>query len=121
MKTVIGLVLFTLAALIFAPARASATTVADCQLLLVALSEQTAATTFYKGDKGVKVELKLQSHIANASNELVGQNTMQALQEMRDYESDVNSAILSGILQAADGAALNVSADGVIACMKQVL
>ena len=118
--TLTALPLSILALLCVAPP-AVASTIAECQLQIVALSEETAATTFLKGDKGVKVEMKLLSHLADASQELTGQNSQQAFQQMRDYSSDVSSAVGAGILAAADGAALQTGANSVVACMQQIV
>jgi hypothetical protein len=120
MKTLMTLVLFSFVALVFVPARASASTAADCQLLIVALSEQTAATTFLREDKGVKTELQLQHHLAKTSTELDQLDLKAALRQMRDFESDVTNAIDSAVLTADDGAALNTSADGVSACIEAI-
>ncbi|MFL5248101.1 MAG: hypothetical protein ACJ79V_09765, partial [Myxococcales bacterium] len=106
MKTLITLALFSFVALVLVPARASASTAADCQLLIVALSEQTAATTFLREDKGVKTELQLQHHLAKTSTELDQLDLRTALRQMRDFESDVTNAVGSAVLTASDGAAL---------------
>ena len=120
MKKVMTLGLFSLVALVLVPAQASASTAADCQLLIVALSEQTAATTFLRDDKGVKTELQLQHHLSKASTGLDQLDLKEALRQMRDFESDVANAIGSAVLTADDGAALNASADGVSACIQAI-
>ena len=120
MKAPITLALLALA-LTLSPTRASASTAADCQLLVVALSEQVAATTFLNGDTGVKVELQLQHHLSQASKNIDQFDIRDAIKQMKDFESDTTNAAASSVLTAADGDALNASADGVIACVQQMV
>ncbi len=120
MKTLIAIALFTIPVLLV-PARASASTPADCQLLIVALSEQVAATTFLRGDKGVKTELQLQHQLSSASTEIDQGDFKTAIQYMDRFELDTNRAVDALVLSPEDGAALNTSADGVIACIQQIV
>ena len=107
-------------ALLVAALPAAASTLADCQLEIVALSEQTAATTFLRGDKGVKTELQLLHHLSNASKELDQADFREALRQMDSYSTSLARAVESVTVAPADAAALQTGADAVVSCVQQI-
>ena len=120
MKTSMALAIFSLAVMFLVPPRVIASTVTDCQLLIVSLTEETTATAFLRGDKGVKTELQLLHHLSNASTELDQLDFRSAIKEIGNFETDVDRAVTAVVLSPADGTALNVSADSVVSCIQQI-
>lgn len=99
---------------------ASATAVADCQARIATLEDVTAATTFLRGDKGVKTQDQLLQHLAQASDELTLNDPAEALRQMKSYSTNVDRAVGSATLTQADADVLLAGADGVVACIQQI-
>jgi hypothetical protein len=111
---------FSLATVLLAARPASASTVDDCQALIVLLSDQTAAATYLRGDLGLKLEAQLLQHLSKASNELTQLDLPKALQQMGNYSFTLARGVDAAKIDATDAAALQVGADGVVSCIQQI-
>jgi hypothetical protein len=111
---------FSLATMLLAARPASASTVDDCQALIVLLSDQTAAATYLRGDLGLKLEAQLLQHLSKASNELTQFDLPKALQQMGNYSFTLARGVDAAKIDATDAAALQVGADGVVSCIQQI-
>lgn len=121
MKTLRMFVLpFSLATLLLAARPASASTVDDCQSLIAALSTQTAAATYLRGDLGLKLEAQLLQHLDKASNELTLSDLREALKQMGNFSFALARGVDAAKIDATDAAALQVGADGVVSCIQQI-
>lgn len=109
-----------LVALLLAAAPAQATTVADCQLQIATLAEQTSTATFLRGDKGVKTELQLLHQLTQTSKEMDQLDFRSAVKQMGDYSTDLARAVGSSTITVLDAAALQTGADSVVACIQQI-
>lgn len=111
---------FSLATLLLAARPASASTVDECQALIAVLSDQTAAATYLRGDLGLKTEAQLLQHLSKTSSELDANDTRDALKQMGNFSTTLDRAVGAAKIDAADAAALQIEADGVVACIQQI-
>jgi hypothetical protein len=109
---------------ILSPARAAATTVAECQTDIAVLASDTlgalADMQANRPDKADKTEAQLQWHLSKASRELDQLDVFDALKQMGNYSTTVDRAVGSGTLSPDVGAFLKSGADVVIACVKAI-
>jgi hypothetical protein len=103
--------------LFLAPARASATTVDDCQFDISVLTTQTAAAVYLRGDQGLKLESQLLHQLAHTSKELSQLDLASALIQMDSYSTDLSKGVASGKIDPASAADLQVGANAVVACV----
>jgi uncharacterized protein YoxC len=118
-KTLLAVALLPALVMLLAPSRAAASTVSECQAAIATLTLQTQGTTFV-GDKAAKVESQLLFHLSKASSGLDKAEFRDAVKQMGDYSSDLNSAVISGTVAAADAAFLQTGAAGVVTCIKAI-
>jgi hypothetical protein len=111
---------FTLLAALLVARPASASTTADCQALLSVLSADTAAATYLRGDLGLKTEAQLLQHLSKTSAELDANDPKDALKQMGNFSFTLDRAVGGAKIDATDAAALQVEADGVVACIQQI-
>jgi hypothetical protein len=106
--------------LFLAPAKASATTVDDCQFDISVLSAQTAAATYLRGDQGLKLESQLLHHLAVTSKELGQLDFKTALREMDGYSTDLSKGVNAGKIDPVSATDLQLGANTVIACINAI-
>jgi hypothetical protein len=111
---------FSLATLLLAARPASATTVDECQSSIAALSAQTAAATFLRGDLGLKLEAQLLQHLDKTSNELIFGDLREALKQIGNFSFTLARGVDGEKIDATDAAALQAGADGVASCIQQI-
>lgn len=115
MKTLIVASLSALA-LLFAPAPAFALAITDeCRADIASLTTLTENTVFI-GDRGLFFQTKLLSDLSKAA----AGNVRDALQAMKDYESDLAGAVDNVVIAPVDAAALQAGAEVVIACLQAI-
>jgi hypothetical protein len=119
-KTWILVALVPALVLFLAPARASATTVDDCQLDIDVLTTQTAAATYLRGDQGLKLESQLLHHLSKASNELTQLDFREALRQMDGYSTDLSRGVNAGKIDPASAADLQLGANTVVTCIDAI-
>jgi hypothetical protein len=107
--------------LFFAPARASATTVDDCQFDISVLTTQTAAAVYLRGDQGLKLESQLLHHLAQASKELSQLDIRETLKQMDGYSTNLSKGVASGKIDPASAADLQVGANTVVTCVNAIV
>ncbi|HYV65763.1 MAG TPA: CusA/CzcA family heavy metal efflux RND transporter, partial [Myxococcales bacterium] len=120
MKPVTVLAAGAMGALLLMSPRAQASTVADCQLQIATLAEETTTTPFRSGDKGVRAELQLLRRLTQASSGLDQRDVRDALKEMEGYSADLARAVKSETVLAADAAALQTGAGAVVGCITAI-
>lgn len=106
--------------LFLAPARASATTVDDCQFDISLLTTATANATYLRGDLGLKLESQLLHHLSNASDELTQLDFQSALTEMDRYSLDLSRGVNAGKIDPASAADLQLGANTVVTCINAI-
>jgi hypothetical protein len=106
--------------LFLAPARASATTVDDCQFDISLLTTATAGATYLRGDQGLKLESQLLHQLSKASNELTQLDFNEALRKMDDYSTDLSRGANSGKIDPASAADLQLGANTVVTCIAAI-
>ena len=100
---------------------AHATTSADCQAQITALSAATTATTFEVSKQGAKVQSQLLAHLDKASKALsLGEND-SAGKEVSAYLSDLANAVAAGRVAAADAAPLQTAASSLADCIAGII
>lgn len=119
-KTSFLIALLPALVLLLGPARASATTVDDCQFDIDVLTTQTAAATYLRGDQGLKLESQLLHQLAKASNELTQLDFNEALRKMDDYSTDLSRGVNAGKIDPASAADLQLGANTVVACIDAI-
>jgi hypothetical protein len=103
-------------ALLFAPAPASALAITnECQADIASLTTLTENTVFI-GDRGLFFQTKMLSDLSKAA----AGNVRDALQAMKDYESDLAGAVDGAVIAPVDAAALHAGAEVVIACLQAI-
>jgi hypothetical protein len=113
------LVLFPALAML-SPGRAAASTVTDCLALIDTLQLQTDAATYLRDEKGAKLETQLLFHLSKTSNDVNEADFKEALRQMKDFSKNLSDGISSERIDATDAAALQVGADGVVACIQAI-
>lgn len=100
----------------------AATTISECQGLIVTLQTQTAAAEFV-GRNAAKDEAGLLGKLQEASNKLDRAKLADAAQKIFDYADKVGTLCAQGKI-AADSdppcAELEAGADGVLACIAAI-